>query len=1454
MLLAFYILWQYSSLTPEWKNIVDTGDSKSFTIRSSTDWAASSNQSWITVSAPSGISGETLTVSVNDNSGDDRSGQVIVSVNGIDTVLNISQCAYLSEQYPKISTPQYSQDRANPTIIPWTGSSLTFAWENEPQADYYQLMIYRQASDNRISMVTESPLLKDGKGFYTFENLALEKGELYSVQFLRNCERWNATASSYYFTLSDEDAWIAIDGEPSALMDMLGDEGSERFTITASGYWVARSNNDWILLNDYSVDQDDLDAENATPDDYDLYSGASGEKMCVSVLANPNKESRTGTVTVSSSGATATITVYQYQKYTRAEISSPELSMTSTDTVELPYGSIVFRWNVGDGGTGRYALRLEYKDPEWGWEEIFDVDGLTSRSYTISANELVAGCDYRLWLGTELAEDDYSGKRYYFYLQYEDELAPGLTVDWSNAVIGGRVNVYGSATGGAGDYSIAYELLCDGEQVGITTWGADAFYHFPITKPGEYQVRLYAKDASGRQKNVLSEAYTVGSNSTVSYLNISQSAWAVDSAGDSTNIIVYSSGSWTATASENWITVSASGSQAGIAVAQNSSAIARSGQVLFESGNNTATLTITQQGMEATTEATLTLSQSVWNLLNPSAAMLNLSIETDGNWSASGQPEWIRLSQTSGSGKTVVGIYADYNNGGTRSAELAFTIDGSTKKLYVTQVGADIVAQVLSVEVSDTEPLTGEEVVFTIKTKNADELLYMVDGQLIDTINVIRDTVTYRWTYSLAKKEEREVYFVPRRDGIQGLIPEPILMNVVSYGDLASPIITEVNKVNVGDSAYIKWTAVPDADHYTVYLYSNGNAVFRKTDIKDLYLTIEPKDLPDVGTYTLLVMASAKGYNQSESADILQIAMPEETFELIEPKASYAFDVGNKIDIKISNPDGYMLQAQVKKDGKVVALLPESGPTADLNPVYPFIPVEGGVHEFSILAYNAAGNYQWNDGATLVSIDVEGPAFKDGSYIGTGTSGMFAENAASFKIVANTAVTKVVVNDGVQDYIAENPVLNTSGGWTHTFAGTMAEQAPGKHVYNVTAYDAYGHSVIRTFTLYAAERLTEYTQYPQASSVAIISAPDQTKAIATLYPSDSATVIGQCGDYWYVNFDGIKGFVQKNKLGAVRLTTWDGLTLNWKSLSSEGIISYVGDNASFNLNWDCNVSLPESAIFRVVLFGQTGTAMGTEKTVYTGNKTSATIGTKALPAESYQAIVQVTSADGAVIYKEVIASYNIALFKDYSEYMDYMIKQDDYYDVRLNSVMNWGNRLLEVHESIVTTEYDGKTIEETLPTKSIVSKAVMDTYGVFFNANKEALSTESLRVSYMTESILYSISNGETNYLFADEVQYVLEAIGVNGEHIKEIIDMISGKAFEWNADRIVDALSVDGDVKSICVWYDGAMTLLEQAQAIETLICRYNRYKNIADENLDTIGNALIDSGRYVLVKVARF
>ena len=86
------------SSAPMWSNAPDSQTVNDYVIQSSGAWTAAADKPWITLSAASGVSGDTLTVTLAENtSNQPRSGRVTVTVGSSKTVIKIEQCAYLAE-------------------------------------------------------------------------------------------------------------------------------------------------------------------------------------------------------------------------------------------------------------------------------------------------------------------------------------------------------------------------------------------------------------------------------------------------------------------------------------------------------------------------------------------------------------------------------------------------------------------------------------------------------------------------------------------------------------------------------------------------------------------------------------------------------------------------------------------------------------------------------------------------------------------------------------------------------------------------------------------------------------------------------------------------------------------------------------------------------------------------------------------------------------------------------------------------------------------------------------------------------------------------------------------------------------------------------------------------------------------------------------------------------------
>ena len=482
--------------TPVWNNITDLGDDKDYIVQSSGAWTASTSQSWITVRTSSGSNGGTLSITVKPNTGSARSGKVGIKVNSTTTYLTVNQCAAIPE-YPSLSSPVYSTDKANPTIIPASTTSIKTVWNVEPQANRYEVEIWQYSSTSLGAKVIGSGSLTNSEGQYTFTNLSLTKGQLYWIEFSRRNKR-TTRSKKYYFMLDPGNTFVSVDGNTSQEYDEDARGGGNTYNITSSGVWTAKSSANWLMIGKKYIDEDYLVAHEDDAEDHLIHYGENGDKLYLYVFPNDTGASRTATVNVTSGGKKATIQVTQHQHYELAKITEPDLSITSDAPTLLPYMPLTVYWTKGEGGTGKYSVALYESDsPRIGFSRIMRDEGITVRSYAIPEYKLTENKYYKLTIGTEVADDDYYVNQYYFRIDSANPLRATLSLSSEEATVGSNFGVTVSASGGTGDYRYAYQLLRKGEIIQQTTYDVMTYYTFVTEDDDIYSIRVYVKDSSG---------------------------------------------------------------------------------------------------------------------------------------------------------------------------------------------------------------------------------------------------------------------------------------------------------------------------------------------------------------------------------------------------------------------------------------------------------------------------------------------------------------------------------------------------------------------------------------------------------------------------------------------------------------------------------------------------------------------------------------------------------------------------------------------------------------------------------------------------------------------------------------------------------------------------------------------------------------------------------------------
>ena len=494
--------------SPVWDNATDLEVSNTFIVKSTSTWTAETDTPWISVDNTSGTDGDSLTVTLSRNYGVARTGEVRVTVGGSTTVLTVRQCAYLTE-FPTIISPELSNDRTAPTLVDGMLNEIRVTWNYEPQVAYYKVYLQAFKSDTVQTIEASSPKLHTGE--YTFTDVSLVPGQRYCIQITRN-SHWGYTGNSYYFTPSDENAFVLAEGKESLELELDGDEDYVAVDITSSGVWTASVSDSWILVDNERIQQADLDADGYTAAEFGTFSGKNGERLYISVLENPTNAFRYGTVTMRCAGAEMVIKVVQEPYYELARIQTPVLGERYKSAVGVPYGDLTLYWSQAVGGNGKYDLVLTecYEGTSKG-EEVYTVKDVAVTYLTIPKRYLKEGYYYELRLDTQL-DDDPDNNRctwHYFYVQYANALSVTASANWDLVDGKGLVGINASAWGGSGEYLYTYELLHNGVQKHITPTEKLTYYSFPISEPGTYQVRVSAHDSSGATASVLSTKHVV---------------------------------------------------------------------------------------------------------------------------------------------------------------------------------------------------------------------------------------------------------------------------------------------------------------------------------------------------------------------------------------------------------------------------------------------------------------------------------------------------------------------------------------------------------------------------------------------------------------------------------------------------------------------------------------------------------------------------------------------------------------------------------------------------------------------------------------------------------------------------------------------------------------------------------------------------------------------------------
>lgn len=682
-----------------WDNVSDLCKTAEYTVASSAAWTAIANVSWISLGATSGANGDVLSVTAARNLGAARTGKVTVKSGSATAVLTVNQCAVLPE-YPQLKTPTFSEDIANPTVLSKT-DTLTVTWDIEPQAERYQVWLGSVTNSSTMHIIEKSGYLTT-KETYTFTISGLIEGQTYLIELTRAAENADGnvktTSTRYYFTIAPAVPFISLDGVDATEMDESyrtfwadGTEDHIRYTIGSSGTWTATvSDSSWMMVARSVKTAAYLTENEKESTDYAQYTGNSGDSLYISVLDNDTGNTRYGTVTITTAGASTTLFVEQEQHYVLPEITSPTLATKPSASIEIPYGDISLQWTAGESNTGVYDVTL-YEKEDRSFYQIYTKKGLSARSLTIPSSKLKENTYYKIYLETKLENSgETCGQYYYFHTSSANALTVSASVDWSQVDNGGYVDINASASGGAGNYRYAYQLLLDGAVEQETAWETLKNYQFKPWSNGNYQVKVIVKDATEKQVTYLSDGYAKEDESTISVATTNHYTASLNSNYQLLDYKVLSPRTWSVKSSPDWVTPSVTGvtfsDTVRLVIAKNDG-VTRIGKVEFQSNTGIISdLTITQTGsrsvaMVAAEETVTSEAQSV-----------QVAFAASARWTASSDSSWATLGTKTGSSgnRTITVSLAENTDTAERSAVISVISNGDVGQYTIRQLGKAI--------------------------------------------------------------------------------------------------------------------------------------------------------------------------------------------------------------------------------------------------------------------------------------------------------------------------------------------------------------------------------------------------------------------------------------------------------------------------------------------------------------------------------------------------------------------------------------------------------------------------------------------------------------------------------------------------------------------------------------------------------------------------------------------
>ena len=590
--------------------------------------------------------------------------------------------------------------------------------------------------------------------------------------------------------------------------------------LTTNDEWTATSNADWATVS--------------------AASGTGDVVLQIAAAENLTTTKRTATITITGTYSGLQKRVYFYQEGKFLNVTPTDLAFNcdksskaitvSTDATFEAKSSVDWITLTTSGNTINVEVADNVSSAKRTAKVTISATGLASGTLTKTVNISQDAKSYHLSADVTTIQATSASKSQDIKLTTNDEWTATSSADWLTL----------SATSGTGEATIKATLAEN-----ATPTDRNATITIKGTQSG---------------KSVTIKATQAGKS-----LSLSQETLSFTFAAGESIVDVTTDGTYTASTTDSWITVSQSGNKVTVKVTENTTATARKGSVSvaltgLTSGTLTKTITVNQGNKSFNFAADVKTIEAT-----SATKSQDIKLTTNDEWTATSSADWLTLSATSGMGDaTIKATLAENTTASKRTATITLKGVNSGKSATV-NVSQDGKSLSLSKESLTFDYQSGGEVIDvktdgTYTASSSDSwLTFYQDGNKL-TVNVAENTGT---------AARKGTVTVSMTGLTSGSLTKTITVNQSSKNFTFSTDITSIDATFAAKTQDIKlttndeWTATSSAAWLTLSATSGtGDATIKAS------LTENTTASKRTATITLKGKVSGKSVTINVSQDV----------------------------------------------------------------------------------------------------------------------------------------------------------------------------------------------------------------------------------------------------------------------------------------------------------------------------------------------------------------------------------------------------------------------------------------------------------------------------------------------------------------------------------------------------------------------------------------------------------